>query len=302
MTGWPAIAEPELLERLAMDDREFEELVRTLAAELPPRAYDAALLARAVGYPWERPSGSYLLAGAEVELLGDVGAAERDRLLDCFAGGGSGRLPVLAIGSNAAPEALERKFAHFTDERDRTVLALSGRLREFDVGAAAQPTLYGAMPATLFPSPGTTVATAVLWVTPTQFTQLAWTELSYRLGRLRTHFEIEETGTGFDEVLVFVSRFGAFCVDGEPVALAAVPAGGRTAASLTQEQLLDAVAALALGPEASAETLVRAIFEDTAGVLPKIAATVHRESRAFSSERWAPFPGGYSASSSSSRS
>ena len=34
-----------------------------------------------------------------------------------FTGADSGRLPVLAIGSNAAPEALERKFAHFAERR-----------------------------------------------------------------------------------------------------------------------------------------------------------------------------------------
>jgi hypothetical protein len=290
VSEWPSIAEPQLLGRLAMDDREFAEFAQMLAAQLPPRAYDATLLARAVGYPWERPRGSYQLANGTVELLAEMTAAGRDRVLDEFTRGRDGRLPVLSIGSNAAPEVLERKFAHFPDEQDRAVLTLSGRLHDFDVGAAAQPTLYGAMPATLFPSPGTAVATAVLWVTPTQFTQLAWTELSYRLGRLRARFEVEDTAAGFDEALVFVSRFGAFCLEGDPVALAAVPADGRTAPELTQEQLLDAVAALALGPEATAEALVRAIFEDTGALLPKIAATVHRESLPFSSPRWTPFP------------
>jgi hypothetical protein len=289
MPEWPPIAEPELLERLALDDAEFAELVRTLAAQLPRRAYDPALLARAVGYPWQRPRGSYLLENGRVRLLRNLAGAERDRVLDRFTSEAGVRLPVLSIGSNAAPEVLERKFDHFATEEDRAVLALSGHLHDFDVGAAAQPTVYGAMPATLFPSPGTAVATALLWVTPAQFTQLAWTELSYRLGRLRSRFEVEETAAGFDEVLVFVSRFGAFCVDGEPVALAAIPARGRTAAALAQEELLDAVAALALGPEARAETLVRAIFEDTAGLLPKVGATVHREALPFSSERWTPF-------------
>jgi hypothetical protein len=291
MREWPPISEPELLERLAMDDAEFAELVRMLTAQLPPRAYDAALLARAVGYPWERPQGSYLLEDGRVRLLEELAAAERELVMERFASGSDGRLPVLSIGSNAAPEVLERKFDHFAAPEDRAVLALSGHLHDFDVGAAAQPTLYGAMPATLFPSSGTAVATALLWVTPTQFTQLAWTELSYRLGRLRTRFEVKETRAGFDEVLVFVSRFGAFCVDGKPVALAAVPANGRTAAALTQEELLDAVAALALGPEMGAEALVRAVFEDTGGLLPKIAATVHREAIPFESELWDPFRG-----------
>jgi hypothetical protein len=288
MSRWPPIAEPELLERLAMDDREFEAFVRALMAQIPPRAYDAASFARAVGYPWARPAGPYKLTGGRVELLEDLTAAERDRVLRRFVSG-DGRLPVLAFGSNAAPEVLERKFAHLPDENDRAALALTGRLHDFDVGASAQPALYGAMPATLFPSPRTTVRATVLWVTPAQFTQLAWSEISYRLGKLRTRFDVDQGAMGFDEVHAFVSRFGAFCVDGRPVALAAIPASGRTANALTQEQLLDAAAALVIGPGANAEMLVRAIVEDMGQIAPKIAATLWGESLGFASERWTPF-------------
>jgi hypothetical protein len=288
MASKPLIAEPELLDRLAMDDRRFDEYLRTLAAKFPPRAYKVASFERAIGYPWARPEGSYRLTGAGVEPLADLSDAERRRTIDRFTSAEGGRLPVLAIGSNGAPEVLQRKFAHFPDADDRAVLALTGRLHEFDVGAAAQPTLYGSMPATLFPSPGAAVCTTVLWVTQAQFTQLAWSEISYRLGKLRTRFEVDE-GTGFDEVLVFISRFGAFCVEGRPVALAAVPASGRTAAALTQEQLLDVAAALAIGPGAKAEALVRAIFEDLGGIAPKIAATVRTASLPFASQRWTPF-------------
>jgi hypothetical protein len=289
VSTWPTIAEPELLERLAMEDREFEAFIRALAAKVPPRDYDAASFARAVGYPWPRPEGSYRLANGAVEQLADLTAEDRERTLDHFTSAGGGRLPVLAFGSNAAPEALERKFAHFPDEADRAVLALSGYLHDFDVGVSPQPALYGAMPATLFPSPGTAVRATVIWVTPTQFTQLAWSELSYRLGRLRTRFEVDGGATSFGEVLAFVSRFGAFCIDGEPVALAAIPASGRTAEALTQEQLLAAVAVLAIGSEATAEMLVRAIFEDLGQIGPRIAATAWDCSLPFSSERWTPF-------------
>jgi hypothetical protein len=289
VSEWPAITEPELLERLAMDDRRFEEFIQTLAANLPPRSYEKAALEQALGYPWVRPVGSYRLTSAGVELLAELSAGERESALGEYTSAASGRLPVIAIGSNAAPETLQRKFAHFPDEGDRAVLALTGRLHDFDVGVAAQPAIYGAMPATLFPSPGTEVGATVLWVTPAQFTQLTWSELSYRLGRLRTRFEVEEVDLDFDEVLVFVSRFGAFCVEGGPVSLAAIPARGRTAPALTQEQLLDAAAALALGPGADAEALVRAIYEDLSGTFQKVAATVWRASLPFLSERWVPF-------------
>lgn len=290
MSTWPEIEEPELLDRLAMDDREFARYMRALVAAIPPRGCDAAAVEHALGYPWERPSGSYLLTeGAGVELLSDLSAGERRRALERFASTAGGRSPLLAIGSNAAPATLERKLAHFETEDDRAVLALTGRLRDFDVGVAAQPTLYGSMPATLFPSPGTEVCAIVLWVTPDQFTQLTWSEISYRLGRLRTRFEVDDEDAGFDEVLAFVSRFGAFCVGGAPVAMAAIGAEGRTAEALTQERLLDAAAALAIGPEATAEALVRAVFADMGAITAKVETTVRRASLPFASERWTPF-------------
>jgi len=292
VSEWPPIADADLLERLTLDDAEFAEYLRALAAQVPARPYEPELLARAAEYPWARPPGSYLLSDDGAELLAAMGPERRRRTLAERSGAGSGRLPLLAIGSNAAPAVLERKFAHFEAAADRSLLALSGRLHGFDVGAAAQPALYGAMPATLFPSPGTAVAATLLWVTPTQFTQLTWSELNYRLGRLRTRFEADEGDAAFDQVLVFVSRFVNFCVDGLPVALAAVPATGRTAPALTQHQLLDAVAARALGPGAGAEELVRAVCEDLGGLIPKLATGVHAEAQRFESERWTPFSRG----------
>jgi hypothetical protein len=290
MPEWPPIEEPELRRRLALDEAGFAELIGALLGQLPARECGEEAIARAIAYPWARPLGSYLLGDGAIEALAAMAPERRRAVLDRFAGGGS-RLPVLAIGSNGAPAALERKFAHFGAAGDRTVLALSGRLHDFDVGVAAQPALYGSLPATLFPSPGTAAGATLLWVTPAQFTQLAWSEISYRLGRLRARFVVEETGTSFDEVLVFVSRFDAFAPDGEPVALAAIPARGRTAPELSEEQLLDRAAALALGPGANAEQLIRAIFERPAETAARIVATVHRAALPFASSGWTPFPG-----------
>jgi hypothetical protein len=289
MSEWPPIDEPELLERLGMNDEEFGAFIRAVISQLTPRRCDATAIALALGYPWARPPGSYLLTGETVELLMSLRAPDRNRLIARFTAAGGKRLPLLAIGSNAAPEALARKLAHFVAEEDRTVLALTGRLHDFDIGVAAQPTMYGSMPATIFPSPGTAVGATVLWVTSAQFTQLAWSEITYRLGSLRASFDIDESPTGFDEVLVFVSRFGAFCPDGSPVALAAIPASDRIVPELTEEQLLDHAAVLALGPDAGAETLVRAIFEEPVRTAAKIAATVHKAALPLASERWTPF-------------
>lgn len=289
MPQWPPIDEPELLERRALDDAGFAEYVGRFIAQMPARECDDATIAQALSYPWARPLGSYLLRDDELEAFEAMPPNRRQAVLERFTQGGDGRLPALAIGSNAAPEALQRKFAHFAGLEDRTLLALTGHLHDFDIGVAAQPTLYGSLPATLFPSPGTAVRAAILWVTPAQFTQLTWSELTYRLGRLRARFDVEETGEGFDEVLVFTSRFGAFSPDGEPVALAAIPARERTAPELSQEQLLDRAAVLALGSAASAETLVRAIFERPVETAAEVAATVHKAALPFSSPAWVPF-------------
>jgi hypothetical protein len=288
---WPEITEPELLERLGMSDEDFFGLTASWLAQVPPREYEPSSLKRALGYPWSRPERSYVLADGKVQLLEALATDEREAVQARFLAdqGGKERVRLLAFGSNAAPGALTQKFAHFTDVEDRTVLVLAGQLADFDVGVAAQPTVYGSMPATLFPSAGTAVRAAVLVLTPAQLTQLAWSEISYRLGHLETRFDADETDLSLEGVLGFVSRFGAFRVDGRPVALAAIPATGRTAAALSQEQVLDAAAELCMGPDAKAEELVRAIFEDFAQVVPKLAATVRPAGEPFVSDRWTPF-------------
>lgn len=55
-SGWPPIAEPELRKRLAMDDGEFAAFIDSLMAQLAPRPFDPASLARAIAYPWARPA------------------------------------------------------------------------------------------------------------------------------------------------------------------------------------------------------------------------------------------------------
>lgn len=288
MRAWPPIIEPALLERLALDDEQFLAFVREMAAALGRRAYEPALLARALAYPWRRPARSYVLRDGEVELLAELGRAARRRTVGAFA---AERHPLLAFGSNAAPSTLTAKFAHFPDEADRTVLVLAGDLYGFDVGASASPTGYGVMPAALFASPQTAVRAAVLWVTATQATLLTWSELSYRLGRLDgAHFAVDDAYLEVEELYAYVSRFGTFCVDGAPVALAAVPATGRTAAALTQEELLDAVARLLLGPDARAEHLVRAIFENMAEVVARAPETVWSSSQPLAPRHWTLFP------------
>lgn len=290
MRDWPPITEPELLERLALDDEQFAAYLRLVAGAFGRREYGPALLRRALDYPWERPARSYVLRGDEVQALDDLDGARRRSTIDAFV---EDRHPILAIGSNASPGTLTAKFAHFPDAADRAILVLAGDLHDLDVGASASPTAYGALPAALFASPGTAVRSAVLWCTATQVTQLTWSEVGYRLGRLDSaRFVIDEADVEVDGLFAYVSRFGALCIDGQPIALAAVPATRRTAVALTQEQSLDAVARLMLGAGTRAEDLVRAVFEDMAGVLALAEERVWSLGRHLAREQWTALPVG----------
>jgi hypothetical protein len=278
---WPTLPEA-LLARQHLDEHAYDAHLAAAAAQLAgARSFGPAAVAHALGYPWERPARSYVFADGRVELVDDAAlGALREQ-----------RTPILAFGSNAAPAVLRRKLAHFPAEEDRRVLVAAGHLHDFDVAAAAQPTVYGALPATLLPSPGTRVRAALLWVTPAQLEQLAWSEMSYRLGRLETRFAADQPELDSASPLAFVSRFGAFAPAGEPAALAAIPAQGRRAPALSQEALLDAAAALALGDQARAADLVRAVYADLGALLPRLRETVRRAALPFASERWTPHPG-----------
>ena len=294
MSTWPPIAEPLLLERLAMSPDEYLAYFATITKTIPPRAYDVALYERGLAYPWERPESSYLMRGELVEPVAGMDAARRAAVFARFAAaeGEGTRFPLLAYGANGAPETLVMKFGHFAPQ-DREVLVLAGALHDFDVGAAAHPSFYGALPATIFPSPGTAVRCAVLWVSAVQFVQLAWSELSYLLGRLDgVRFDADDAGAGLGSVFAFVSRFGAFSPEGEPVALAAVPARRRTARAMTQGELLGAAARLALGAGASSEDLARELFEDYDAFAWSRGHAVRAATTRFASEHWVTFPGG----------
>jgi hypothetical protein len=147
------------------------------------------------------------------------------------------------------------------------------------------------MPAALVASPGTAVRAAVLWLTPAQVTALTWTEIGYRLGRLdRARFVMDEADVEVGDLFAYVARLGALRLDGEPVALAAIPATGRTAPARTQEALLDAVAALTLGHRARAEDLVRLVFEDFAAALDAVGPLTWPAALRLPASDWTPYP------------
>lgn len=175
-------------------------------------------LRRAAAYPYEIPERSFVQLGDRTTLL--------DELPDL-----SGRHPLLAYGSNAAPEALVRKLA----AEPRTPLPLiRAELSDFDAVYSDHLSPYGAVPATLHPSPGTMLTAFVAYPTDQQRLLLSASEPNYEERRLTGVSCRPELGEPLLEVDAFISRHGCLLRGGTPLALSAIPARNRRFPALDQ--------------------------------------------------------------------
>jgi hypothetical protein len=266
---------------MALGDHEWLPALMARAAGVETPPFTEAAYRFGLAYPWERPAGSYLLRNGEVGPIAEVD-------LEAFT---ADRHPLVTFGANGAPRRLIERFAGFAGPSDREVLVLTGHLHDFDVGANVVPVPYGAVPAILFHSPGTAVRAAVLWLTPLQVETLVFAELGYRLGRLDSaRFEIDEMDLAIDAVFAFVGRTGALRLDGDPVALAAVPARDRTARAMTQEELLAALGDLAFGPGTTPREIARRCFEDHGSVVQALLPLTGPAALPLPAGCWTPFP------------
>lgn len=200
----------------------------------------AALLERALAYPYATPEHSYLYReGEAVELpAGGPDLAER--------------VPLLAYGANAAPRALARKLASLPGVE---MPVLRAELNGFDVVYSAHVSPYGAVPATLRESPGTVAPVFVLHPTPAQMELLCATEPNYDLVELPVCLALGNK-PATRPVAVYRSKHGCLELDGGAVALAAVRSRGRTLPELDQPAVLERVRAT-VAPDLDLETFVR---------------------------------------------
>ncbi|HET7416736.1 MAG TPA: hypothetical protein VFJ61_03805 [Solirubrobacterales bacterium] len=190
-----------------------------------------AILARALRYPYEVPARSYLFRdGTALEL------PEEPDL--------TGRQPLLAYGANAAAEALARKLASLPGAE---LPVLQAEIEGYDVVYSAHVSPYGAVPATLLESPGTTAPVFVIHPTPEQRALLTATEPNYDL--------VEVEG-----IVAYRGKFGPLSLDGSPVALATVRSQGRTLPELDEPAVLERVRAH-VAPELDLEEFVVACVE-----------------------------------------
>jgi hypothetical protein len=201
-------------------------------------AQTAAILERALAYPYATPERSYLYRDGEAVELPPGGPDL------------AGRTPLLSYGANSAPEALARKLAPLPGVE---MPVLRSELEGFDVVYSAHVSPYGAVPATLLESPGTTAPAFVVHPTPQQRALLTASEPNY---------ELVELG----DVEAYRSRHRCLSIGGSPMALSAVRSVGRTLPDLDEPAVLERVRAL-LAPELTLEQFVRDCIE-RGGVKP----------------------------------
>lgn len=216
-------------------------------------AADHPAVTRALSYPYAIPERSYLFEAGRVAPL-SPGAPPLDL---------GGRTPVLAVGSNQSPEQLARKFG---GDDWGAIPVVRARLRGFDVVYSAHVSGYGAVPATLHPSPGTRVRLAVTWLSPGQLRRMHETETAagnYVFARIEGLAMTVEHGPALSAVHLYASRHGPLVDAGAPVPLAEVAADdrrwpGRTQAEI-QARLRDRLA-----PAVPLPAFVRAAVDDAA--------------------------------------
>ncbi len=180
------------------------------------------ILARARGYPYAAPSHSYCYRGGAVAEFDPAARA--------------GRTPVLACGSNRAPERLWDKFGPGAEIPVETAV-----LADHDVVFSAHISSYGAVPATIYAAPGTRVSLAVTWLDDTQLDIMHESELgagNYGVVTLDGALVTLDSGDAPAEILAYASRRGHFTHDGDAVALGAFGAVDRRLPQMTGAQVL----------------------------------------------------------------
>lgn len=212
---------------------------------------------RAFAYPYDRPAGSFCFepATATVRPLGDD-----DRPAE--------RTAVLAIGSNAAPGQLARKFP--AGSLDEPILVSTARLVGHDVVYAASLTSYGAAAATIARCRDATVRVHVTWLTEAQLERLDRSEgldasppAYHRIALGPDDVELDPVGTTSARpavVWAYEATAGALRLDATPWALAAVPAERRVWPAYDEAHVLARLAGVV--GAADADDVVRRAVDD----------------------------------------
>lgn len=186
-------------------------------------------------YPGTRPPGpAVLVLGQQIVRLQDgpggwvasppSGPEPLDSVLaKAGAAPMAARIPVLAVGSNAAPAQLMRKFA--AAGARAAVPVTSVRVHGITVGVSAHVSVPGYLPATPVPDPSAVSALHITWLGAAELAVMDATELNYTRGALAaTHTVQLPSGQRVTGGQIYVSRWGYLTSPaGTPLELAPQP-------------------------------------------------------------------------------
>ncbi|AEF40450.1 hypothetical protein [Hoyosella subflava] len=197
--------------------------------------HEESIVARAFGYPYERPAGSFVFeAPATVRpfIPGQIPLHSRT--------------PVLAVGSNASAVQMNRKFG-CSRASEPPIPVLAAVLSDHDVVYAARISRYGAVPGSLARSPGTRLDVHIMFLTDAQRDVLDRSEgvnddvpgySVAEIGPQCAACEVEVSGP----LRTYRATRGHLNAGGETIALSAVSAHGRTMRALDERTILSLVA------------------------------------------------------------
>lgn len=201
---------------------------------------------KALGYPYRRPESSFTFHSNAPLDFGIPASTE-------------GRVPVLACGSNAAPDQLMRKFPMPTEQ---IVPVTCAKLQDFICVYSAHIAGYGAIPATLFWQPGSETNCHITWLSEKQLQRMHETEaigVNYRFSRLTgISLECERTGSMTD-IYAYISNFGSLQIDGQPVPIKGLTQDTSFHLSMSQQEVQEKVSQLIFQLTSSTEFITQNI-------------------------------------------
>jgi hypothetical protein len=212
---------------------------------------ERAAIELAKSYPFAAPEGDFLFRDGEVLPYAEIAGP-------C--------VPVIAFGSNAAPEHLARKFA---DLPGTAIAVQEIEIFDMDIVFSAHLTRYASIPATLAPSPGTVVRCHLTLVPEARLPRLHESEMgrtlsattNYSFGRLEGVKARRPDGDTVADLHAYICNHGAYRFDRGPIALSARRAEGRTFPASTESEILEA-ARHRLAPELSLDDFIQKALDD----------------------------------------
>jgi hypothetical protein len=182
-------------------------------------------------YPFDVPSHSFMWSAGRIDTVSS------SPLVDEIS---AGRHPVLAIGSNASPSQLTRKFDNtpFTDPSspEGSIPVLTAVVDGVDVVYGAHLAWYGSLPATLLDTTGARARVFITWLTDQQMERMNETEGLGHAYQLRAIGGVRCHGREVGSALSYVTVGGACLLGGAPLGLAAISASGSPRPRATQQQ------------------------------------------------------------------